>query len=122
MKLPQIKAAIAALSKVDNLPIPIIHSRPDNDGSTMPMERVKNVNDILDWIASIFGFQKGNVANQREHLILLLANTDVRNRPASDEIREETVEKLMATTFKNYESWCHYVRCKSNIRYFHALL
>ncbi|CAL5202065.1 unnamed protein product [Lathyrus oleraceus] len=117
MELPEIKAAIAALSKVDNLPLPLIHSRPDNDDSTMPMERVKNVNDILDWIASIFGFQKGNVANQREHLILLLANMDIRNRSASYEIREETVEKLMATTFKNYESWCHYVRCKSNIRY-----
>ncbi|GAU32921.1 hypothetical protein TSUD_152820, partial [Trifolium subterraneum] len=117
MELPEIKAAIAALSKVDNLPMPIIHSRPDNDDSTMPMERVKNVNDILDWIASIFGFQKGNVANQREHLILLLANIDIRNRSASYEIREETVENLMATTFKNYESWCHYVRCKSNIRY-----
>ncbi|XP_004499983.1 callose synthase 7 [Cicer arietinum] len=117
MELPEIKAAIAALSKVDNLPMPIIHSRSDNDDSTMPMERVKNVNDILDWIASIFGFQKGNVANQREHLILLLANMDVRNRSASFEIRGETVEKLMATTFKNYESWCHYVRCKSHIRY-----
>ncbi|KAK2441448.1 callose synthase [Trifolium repens] len=117
MELPEIKAAIAALSKVDNLPMPIIHSRPDNDDSTMPMERVKNVNDILDWISSIFGFQKGNVANQREHLILLLANIDIRNRSASYEIREETVENLMATTFKNYESWCHYVRCKSNIRY-----
>ncbi|KAJ1383131.1 Vacuolar protein sorting-associate protein Vta1/Callose synthase, N-terminal [Sesbania bispinosa] len=59
MELPEIKAAIAALSKVDNLPMPIIRSRPDasNDDSTMPMERVKNVNDILDWISSIFGFQ-----------------------------------------------------------------
>jgi len=47
---------------VDNLPIPIIHSRPDNDDSTMPMERVKNVNDILDWIASIFGFQVMNIS------------------------------------------------------------
>jgi callose synthase len=47
---------------VDNLPIPIIHSRPDNDGSTMPMGRVKNVNDILDWIASIFGFQVMNIS------------------------------------------------------------
>jgi len=27
----------------------------------------------------------------------------------------------MATTFKNYESWCHYVRCKSNIRYYNDL-
>ncbi|KAK7305003.1 hypothetical protein VNO77_42901 [Canavalia gladiata] len=120
MELPEIKAAIAALSKVDNLPMPIIRSRPDasNDDSTMPMERFKKVNDILDWIASVFGFQKGNVANQREHLILLLANVNIRNREElSYQLHEETVEKLKNKIFKNYESWCHYVRCKSNLRY-----
>ncbi|XP_027339849.1 callose synthase 7 [Abrus precatorius] len=117
MELPEIKAAIAALSKVENLPMPIIRSIASNDDSAMPTERVKNVNDILDWIASIFGFQKGNVANQREHLILLLANMNIRNKNPSSQLHEETVEKLMTTIFKNYESWCHYVRCKSNIRY-----
>ncbi|KAK4398212.1 Callose synthase 7 [Sesamum angolense] len=35
---------------------------------------------ILEWLALRFGFQKGNVANQREHLILLLANMDVRKK------------------------------------------
>lgn len=28
--------------------------------------------------------KKGNVANQREHLILLLANMDVRNKSSQD--------------------------------------
>jgi len=39
--------------------MPIIRARPDasNDDSTMPTERLKKVNDILDWIASVFGFQ-----------------------------------------------------------------
>ncbi|RZB51559.1 Callose synthase 7 isoform B [Glycine soja] len=55
MELPEIKAAIAALCNVDNLPMPIIHARPDD--STVPMERLKEVNDILDWIAFVFGFQ-----------------------------------------------------------------
>ncbi|CAJ1964370.1 unnamed protein product [Sphenostylis stenocarpa] len=59
MELPEIKAAISALCKVDNLPKPKIRARPDasNDDSTMPTERLKKVNDILDWIASVFGFQ-----------------------------------------------------------------
>nr|KYP52240.1 Callose synthase 7 [Cajanus cajan] len=120
MELPEIKAAINALCRVDNLPIPVIHARPDvsNDDSIMPMERLKKVNDILDWIASVFGFQKGNVANQREHLILLLANLNIRNRDVSSyQLHEETVLKLKATIFKNYESWCHYVRCDSNLRF-----
>ncbi|KAK7387024.1 hypothetical protein VNO78_27483 [Psophocarpus tetragonolobus] len=91
MELPEIKAAIAALSKVDNLPTPILRGRPDasDNDFTMPTDRLKKVNDILDWIASVFGFQ----------------------------LHSETVEKLMATIFKNYESWCHYVRCESNLRY-----
>jgi len=44
---------------VDNLPMPIIRARPDasNDDYTTPTDRLKKVNDILDWIASVFGFQ-----------------------------------------------------------------
>lgn len=44
--------------------MPIIRPRQDafnGDDSTMPMERVKNVNDILDWISLIFGFQVMNI-------------------------------------------------------------
>ncbi|KHM99634.1 Callose synthase 7 [Glycine soja] len=91
MELPEIKAAIAALCRVDNLPMPIIRARPDasQDDSTMPTDRLKKVNDILDWIASVFGFQ----------------------------LHVETIEKLVGKIFKNYESWCHYVRCESNLRY-----
>ncbi|KAL2322528.1 hypothetical protein Fmac_026907 [Flemingia macrophylla] len=119
MELPEIKAAINALCKVDNLPIPVIRaSRDVSSDDSMPMERPKKVNDILDWIASIFGFQKGNVANQREHVILLLANLNIRHRDASsDQLHEDTVSKLKATIFKNYLSWCHYVRCESNLRF-----
>ncbi|KAK7333639.1 hypothetical protein VNO80_30416 [Phaseolus coccineus] len=120
MELPEIKAAILALSKVDNLPMPIIRARPDasNDDYTTPTDRLKKVNDILDWIASVLGFQKGNVANQREHLILLLANLNIRDRvESSSQLHVETIAKLMRTIFKNYESWCHYVRCESNLRF-----
>jgi len=39
--------------------MPIIHARPDD--STVPMERLKEVNDILDWIAFVFGFQVMNI-------------------------------------------------------------
>ncbi|KAL2322506.1 hypothetical protein Fmac_026885 [Flemingia macrophylla] len=104
MELPEIKGAINALCDVGNLP--------------RPMESFKKVNDILEWIASVFGFQKGNVANQREHLILLLANLNIRNSDVpSYQLHEDTVKQLRATIFKNYESWCLYVRCESNIRF-----
>ncbi|KAL7238848.1 hypothetical protein ACSBR2_004863 [Camellia fascicularis] len=34
--------------------------------------------DILDWLQVMFGFQKDNVANQWEHLILLLENVRIQ--------------------------------------------
>lgn len=39
--------------------MPLIRARPQasNDDSIMPAERLKKVTDILDWIASVFGFQ-----------------------------------------------------------------
>ncbi|KAI4308102.1 hypothetical protein L6164_031209 [Bauhinia variegata] len=120
MKLSEIKAALRALGNVQDLPLPMIPAiqGATRDGSTMPMERVRNVIDILDWLSSVFGFQKGNVANQREHLILLLANMDIRNKQTeSQELHEDTIPQLMAKIFKNYNSWCNYLRCTSNLRF-----
>ncbi|KAI9125457.1 hypothetical protein K1719_002875 [Acacia pycnantha] len=44
-------------NKVGNLPMPIIHPRNDSSGgaSRVPMERFKEINDILDWLSSVFG-------------------------------------------------------------------
>ncbi|XP_028097416.1 callose synthase 7-like isoform X2 [Camellia sinensis] len=107
MKLPEIIAAIHALRNVDNLPMP-----------TMPEDKDKSAFDILDWVSSVFGFQRGNVANQREHLILLLANIDVRNKHNESYVQLDgaTVQQLMDKFFKNYRSWCDYLHCKSHIR------
>ncbi|KAL0561375.1 hypothetical protein IC582_001800 [Cucumis melo] len=122
MELPEIEAAIEALQKVNNLPMPKIHStsNPDENPS-VPTERVKPVNDILDWLSSIFGFQKGNVANQREHLILLLANIDIRNKnpQVPHQLKSGTVQQLSDKIFKNYISWCNYLRCKPNLGFPH---
>ncbi|CAK9176438.1 unnamed protein product [Ilex paraguariensis] len=105
-----IKAALRAIRRVDNL--------PDTD---------KSVNDILEWLSSVFGFQKGNVANQREHLILLLANIDARNKNLEvneqknlagyEQLDSGTVTKLMDKIFKNYRSWCAYLHCPSNLEF-----
>lgn len=111
MELPEIKVALQAIRNMDNLPI--LRMPDDND---------KSVNDILEWLASAFGFQKANVANQREHLILLLANMDIRNKRVEDdtnynELDRYTVQQLKEKIFKNYESWCKYLHCPSNLRF-----
>ncbi|XP_021735292.1 callose synthase 7-like [Chenopodium quinoa] len=119
MELPEIKAAILAIRNTDNLPMPRLASSTQGDNIIMPEYKDKSINDILDWLASIFGFQKGNVANQREHLILILANMDVRvRRPGDYEVLDpQTVHQLKDKIFKNYERWCDYLHCKSNLKF-----
>lgn len=118
MELPEVKAALLALKNVDNLPMPRYNSAYDASHD-FPRERVKSVVDILDWLSSVFGFQRGNVANQREHLILLLANMDARFRSLEhySVIDSGTVDQLERKIFKNYESWCNYLHCESNLRF-----
>ncbi|XP_034701609.1 callose synthase 7 [Vitis riparia] len=123
MKLPEIKAAIRALRTVDNLPMPRIRSTPSgpDDNSIMLEDRDQSFTDILDWLSSIFGFQKGNVANQREHLVMLLANMDVRDKNLEEytqalQLSEHTVTDLKNKIFENYLSWCNYLHYKHNIK------
>ncbi|CAN0913970.1 Putative callose synthase 6 [Linum grandiflorum] len=118
MELPEIKAAFNAVRNVDNLPMPRISSTHGANHDVQTGD-IKPVNDILEWLSSLFGFQRGSVANQREHLILLLANIDTRKRgvEAYTEVSTGTIRQLMDKTFKNYLSWCHYVRVESNLRF-----
>ncbi|RYR60187.1 hypothetical protein Ahy_A04g017258 isoform D [Arachis hypogaea] len=56
-----------------------IYSLRNIRGLPWPKDYKKNTDaDILDWLGLMFGFQEDNVANQREHLILLLANVHIR--------------------------------------------
>ncbi|GLT28286.1 hypothetical protein SLA2020_032280 [Shorea laevis] len=105
MKLPEINAAFQTIRNVQNLP--------------MPRAYVTLINDIFDWLSSLFGFQKGNVANQREHLILLLTNLDMRAKDHQSycELDGITVKQLMDEIFKNYISWCNYLHKKPHIRF-----
>ncbi|KAL3754837.1 hypothetical protein ACJRO7_002003 [Eucalyptus globulus] len=121
MELPEIKAALQAIHNVENLPILPAHGGPnvEDDNLVMPKESSQSNTDILDWLSSVFGFQKGNVANQREHFILLLANMEIRDRQDDDstELNDHTVEQLMEKILKNYRSWCHYLHQKHRLEF-----
>ncbi|URE45225.1 Vta1 like [Musa troglodytarum] len=69
MLLPEIKAAVAAVCSVRGLP------------SAEGAQDAGGHKDLFERLQCWFGFQKGNVANQREHLILLLANIQGRLSP-----------------------------------------
>ncbi|MFS7994499.1 putative 1,3-beta-glucan synthase [Helianthus anomalus] len=107
MQLPEIKAAIAAVRNVEG--IPFIE------------EFTKHAShfDLFDWLQHCFRFQQGNVANQREHLILLLANVHIRrsNKPTNtSKLADGALDDLMKKFFKNYTEWCKFLEKKNSIR------
>ncbi|KAK6162846.1 hypothetical protein DH2020_002687 [Rehmannia glutinosa] len=104
MRYPEIQASVAALRNTRGLPWPKGHKKKVDE-------------DILDWLQAMFGFQKDNVANQREHLILLLANVHIR-QPKPDQqpkLDDRALTEVMKKLFKNYKKWCKYLGRKSSL-------
>ncbi|KAK4492425.1 hypothetical protein RD792_003230 [Penstemon davidsonii] len=105
MKYPEIQAAVQALRNTRGLPWPKDYKKKKDE-------------DILDWLQAMFGFQKDSVANQREHLILLLANVHIRQFPKPDQqpkLDERALDEVMKKLFKNYKKWCKYLDRKSSL-------
>ncbi|KAK7243498.1 hypothetical protein RIF29_38296 [Crotalaria pallida] len=105
MRYPEIQAAAAALRTTRGLPWPKDHGSKVNE-------------DILDWLQLMFGFQKGNVENQREHMILLLANVHIRQNPKPDQqpkLDDRALTDVMKKLFRNYKKWCKYLGRKSSL-------
>ncbi|KAJ4978471.1 hypothetical protein NE237_009251 [Protea cynaroides] len=105
MKYPEIQAAVFALRDTRELPWPRDYKKKVDE-------------DILDWLQAMFGFQKDNVANQREHLILLLANVHIRqfSKPNQEaKLDERALTEVMKKLFKNYKKWCKYLNRKSSL-------
>ncbi|GJN22578.1 hypothetical protein PR202_gb10158 [Eleusine coracana subsp. coracana] len=96
MRYPEIQAAFHALRNTRGLPWPKEHDKkPDSD--------------LLGWLQAMFGFQKDNVSNQREHLILLLANVHIRQVTKPDQqpkLDDRALDTVMKKLFKNYKKWC----------------
>ncbi|KAJ3680407.1 hypothetical protein LUZ60_016685 [Juncus effusus] len=105
MQFPEIQASVIALRETSGLPWPKDHvNKPDED--------------LLDWLQVMFGFQKDNASNQREHLILLLANVHIRKCAKPDEktkLGESALDDVMKKLFKNYKKWCKYLNRKSSL-------
>ncbi|KAJ7948849.1 Callose synthase-like protein [Quillaja saponaria] len=107
MQLREIKVAIAAIRNVRGLP-------PAQD-----FKQHGTFVDLFDFLQHCFGFQEANVANQKEHLILLLANMQSRqthNQNSISKLGDGVVDELMRKLFKNYSNWCKFLGRNSNIR------
>ncbi|KAK4781006.1 hypothetical protein SAY87_017112 [Trapa incisa] len=103
VQLEEVKAAVAALSNTRGLSWP----------SSFEQQRQKAGDlDLLDWLRSMFD----NIRNQREHLILLLANAHIRLHPKPEPLNKASVDAVMAKLFKNYKTWCKFLGRKHSLR------
>ncbi|KAK4783957.1 hypothetical protein SAY86_018325 [Trapa natans] len=105
LRFPEVRAATAALRTVGDLRKP-------------PYSPWKSHYDLLDWLALFFGFQVDNVRNQREHLVLHLANLQMRLSPPPDNIDSldtDVLRRFRKKLLKNYTDWCSYLGKKSNV-------
>ncbi|GMP54560.1 hypothetical protein CsSME_00019698 [Camellia sinensis var. sinensis] len=73
LRYPEVRAAAASLRAVGDLRKP-------------PFIQWHDHMDLLDWLGAFFGFQNDNVRNQREHLVLHLANAQMHLTPPPDNI------------------------------------
>ncbi|KAJ3681999.1 hypothetical protein LUZ60_014572 [Juncus effusus] len=99
---PEVRAAVSALQYHRDLP-----RLPNN----FPVPESRTA-DILDFLHYVFGFQKDNVRNQREHVIHLIANEQSRfgKLPVTDpKIEEGAVRKVFNKSLGNYKSWCQFL-------------
>ncbi|CAN6445572.1 unnamed protein product [Victoria cruziana] len=121
MNVAEIKAAVHALKKIHNLPWlyaqSSVRTAYHDSNFVKHDERGRQDLDLFDWLWSVFGFQKSNVENQREHLVLLLANISTQNRyhQETNLVDDNTLKYLMGKIFKNYYAWCAYLHQKPNI-------
>ncbi|RLN25357.1 callose synthase 11-like [Panicum miliaceum] len=104
LRFPEVRAAVEALAHASDLPAP-------------PLARAWDAfrADLFDWLGATFGFQLHNVRNQREHLVLLLANAQLRaggtlgpDHPA-DVLHHSIARGIRKKLLKNYTSWCSYL-------------
>ncbi|GJM93097.1 hypothetical protein PR202_ga09623 [Eleusine coracana subsp. coracana] len=110
LRFPEVRAAVEALTHATDLPPP-------------PLVRAWDPRraDLFDWLGATFGFQLHNVRNQREHLVLLLANAQLRaagtlrpDHPA-DVLHYSIARGIRKKLLKNYTSWCSYLGQKPHV-------
>ncbi|KAH7857240.1 hypothetical protein Vadar_010462 [Vaccinium darrowii] len=107
LRYPEVRAAASALRAVGDLRKP-------------PFVAWHDGFDLVDWLGLFFGFQDDNVRNQREHLVLHLANSQMRlpaRTSAVVDVLDGTVlRRFRRKLLQNYSSWCSYLGRKSNVK------
>ncbi|RID61679.1 hypothetical protein BRARA_E00810 [Brassica rapa] len=102
---PEVRGAIQAIRYTEHFP-----KLPDD--YEISGQRDADMFDLLEYI---FGFQKDNVRNQREHLVLTLSNAQSQlclPSPNDPKIDEKAVNEVFLKVLDNYIKWCKYLRIR----------
>ncbi|XP_071721170.1 callose synthase 9-like [Rutidosis leptorrhynchoides] len=98
----EVRAAISSLKYFRGLP-----KLPES----FPIPATRSA-DIFDFLHFTFGFQKGNVSNQRENIVNLLSNEQSRLGVPNEhepKLDETTVDRVFLKSLDNYIKWCKYL-------------
>ncbi|KAM1128949.1 hypothetical protein ACFX10_038684 [Malus domestica] len=71
--------------------------------------------DMFDLLECVFGFQKDNVRNQRENVVLTIANAQSRlgiPGSADPKVDEKAINEVFLKVLDNYIKWCKYLRIR----------
>ncbi|KAF3436800.1 hypothetical protein FNV43_RR19553 [Rhamnella rubrinervis] len=71
--------------------------------------------DMFDLLEYVFGFQKDNIRNQRENVVLTVANAQSRLGilvEADPKIDEKAINEVFLKVLANYTKWCKYLRIR----------
>ncbi|OAY48210.2 callose synthase 10 [Manihot esculenta] len=102
---PEVRGAISAIKYTEHFPrLPAdFEISGDRDA------------DLFDLLEHVFGFQKDNVRNQRENVILTIANAQSRLGipvQADPKIDEKAINDVFFKVLDNYIKWCRYLRTR----------
>ncbi|GAV80876.1 Glucan_synthase domain-containing protein/FKS1_dom1 domain-containing protein [Cephalotus follicularis] len=71
--------------------------------------------DMFDLLEYVFGFQKDNIRNQRENVVLAVANSQSRAGipvQTDPKVDEKTINEVFLKVLANYIKWCKYLRIR----------
>ncbi|KAI3886354.1 hypothetical protein MKW92_039676, partial [Papaver armeniacum] len=111
MHLDEVKASVDALGYTRGLRWPSSFEQRRQEVGEL---------DILDWLRAMFGFQKESVKNQREHLLLILADVHIRLEPRPEPLNKmdgRAIDAVMNKLLKNYKTWCKFLGIKHSLRF-----
>lgn len=102
---PEVKATISAIRYTEHFPRLPLEFQISGQRSA----------DMFDLLEYVFGFQGDNIRNQREHVVLMVANAQSRlgiPNNADPKIDEKAVNEVFLKVLDNYIKWCKYLRIR----------